>query len=251
MSDFLFVKRSSKVPALSIIIPAYNEAEFLPILFKSLQEQTFQNFEVIVADAHSKDNTRVIARKLGAKVVDGGLPGVGRNYGAKIARANTFLFLDADITLPPDFIEKNLREFKRRKLVCASSWMKPISKNIVDKFLFFSTNISVVFLNPFNTRTYGCCIFVKRKTFEKINGFDETLYVGEDNDFGHRARKTGKYGFFSVSRVHVSVRRLEKEGRFKSSWNIVKIAFYDITGKKVTSKNQLNYDFSGFEKKKK
>ena len=57
---------------LSIIIPTYNEEEYLPKLLESIKMQDFTDYEVIVADANSKDNTRKIATDYGAKVVDGG-----------------------------------------------------------------------------------------------------------------------------------------------------------------------------------
>jgi glycosyltransferase involved in cell wall biosynthesis len=67
---------------LSIIIPTFNEERFLPYLLKSLNEQTFNDLEVIVADNNSTDATQAIALKSGAT---GGLPARGRNNGAKAA----------------------------------------------------------------------------------------------------------------------------------------------------------------------
>ncbi|HRP68451.1 MAG TPA: glycosyltransferase, partial [Turneriella sp.] len=63
---------------ISVVIPALNEERDLPELLSSLKAQSFRNFEVIVADAGSKDKTREIAQEFGARVVDGGMPGVGR-----------------------------------------------------------------------------------------------------------------------------------------------------------------------------
>jgi glycosyltransferase involved in cell wall biosynthesis len=66
----------------SIIIPTLNEEVLLPNLLRDLQAQTFRDFEVIVADAGSKDGTVDLAQSLGARVVPGGMPAVGRNRGA-------------------------------------------------------------------------------------------------------------------------------------------------------------------------
>ena len=71
---------------ISIIIPTYNEEDYLPALLKSIQRQNFKDLEVIVADAHSTDKTLEIAKKYNCKIVPGGLPAVGRNNGAKIAQ---------------------------------------------------------------------------------------------------------------------------------------------------------------------
>ena len=59
---------------LSIIIPTYNEEWYLPKLLDSLDNQTFSDFEIIVADNHSKDCTVSVAKKHGCRVVKGGLP---------------------------------------------------------------------------------------------------------------------------------------------------------------------------------
>ena len=50
---------------LSIIIPAYNEERYLPKLLNCIKKQTYRDYEVIVADANSKDKTRQIAKKFG------------------------------------------------------------------------------------------------------------------------------------------------------------------------------------------
>ena len=78
---------------LSIIIPTYNEEEVLPNLLRSIKEQDYKDYEVVVADAKSTDKTREIAQKFDCRVVDGGLPGEGRNHGAEAAKGDRFLFL--------------------------------------------------------------------------------------------------------------------------------------------------------------
>ena len=50
---------------LSIIIPTYNEEEYLPLLLESIKQQDFRDYEIIVADANSKDNTVKIAEEYG------------------------------------------------------------------------------------------------------------------------------------------------------------------------------------------
>ena len=84
---------------LSIIIPTYNEENYLPLLLKSIQAQNFSDYEIIIADAGSQDRTREIARDADCRVVDGGLPAVGRNRGAESAQGEYLLFLDADVCL--------------------------------------------------------------------------------------------------------------------------------------------------------
>ena len=98
---------------LSIIIPTLNEEDYLPLLLESIKKQNFAEGEVIVADARSQDKTVEIAKSYGCKVVPGGLPPKARNEGAKKARGELFLFLDADVVLPENSLEKFLKEFKK------------------------------------------------------------------------------------------------------------------------------------------
>ena len=92
------------MPRISVVIPALNEEKFLPVLLESLKNQTFKDYEVIVADAGSKDKTLEIAHSYGARVVPGGMPGPGRNRGAEVATGEFLFFFDSDVLLPNDFL---------------------------------------------------------------------------------------------------------------------------------------------------
>ena len=83
----------------SIVIPTLNEGDLLPRLLASIGKQTFRDYEVIVADAKSGDNTKQIATSFGAKVVRGGMPGEGRNAGVRRARGEFLFFFDADVVI--------------------------------------------------------------------------------------------------------------------------------------------------------
>ena len=101
---------------LSIIIPTYNEEDYLPVLLDSIKEQNFDDYEVLVADANSKDRTREIAEEYGCIVVDGGLPAVGRNNGAKVAKGDILLFLDSDLKLNDVYLLFVIYEFNMLSL---------------------------------------------------------------------------------------------------------------------------------------
>ena len=202
---------------LSVIIPTLNEEKFLPHLFKSLKEQTFKDFEIIVADNNSIDSTRSIALRSGAKIVDGGLPARGRNNGAKVARGEWLLFLDADVILPPDFLEKAITEIKNSDLSVASCLVEPLSAKQVDKILHGVVNVYFRATESVFPHAPGFCIFAKRKTHLAINGFDEKIKLAEDHDYVLRASKIEKFGFLRNVRIPVSVRRLEKDGRLNIS----------------------------------
>ena len=102
---------------LSIIIPTWNEEKYLPRLLDCIRNQTYKNYEIIVADANSKDNTRKIAKKFGCRITNGGLPAVGRNNGAKIAKGYFLIFIDADVQIENDFLENSVNEINKKILI--------------------------------------------------------------------------------------------------------------------------------------
>lgn len=201
---------------LSIIIPTLNEDKFLPNLLESVKAQDLDSeFEVIVADNHSTDTTRPIARSFGCRVVDGGNPAEGRNAGANAAQGDIFLFLDADVILPQGFIRTALDEFDLRYLEVACAKSRPITD---DKDFIKFHELSNWFLETFQwLRIHGTgfCTMATRRVHERIGGFDQTMKLGEDNDYVRRAGKLGKYSVFKKAQVEISTRRLEKEGTKK------------------------------------
>jgi len=165
---------------LSIIIPTLNEEKYLPLLLEQIKKQNFHDLEIIVADADSKDKTVEIAKNFGCKITKGGLPAKGRNEGAKIAKGDIFLFMDADnIFLPENFLERLLEKFKKRNLGVASFTICPNGKKI-DKIVYGLYNNFVNFTQvPLATNS----VLVKKEVFEKVRGFDEEIKIAEDHWF--------------------------------------------------------------------
>jgi len=93
-------------PKVSAVIPAYNESEDIGACVKSLADQDYLNLEIIVVDDGSTDDTYGIAERLGAKVIKGEHkgPGFSRNLGAKQAKGDILLFVDADMIFPKDYV---------------------------------------------------------------------------------------------------------------------------------------------------
>lgn len=95
---------------LNIIIPVYNEERDISECLSSLQKQSYKDFEIIIVDDGSTDRTKEIVKKSKkAKLIEGEHkgPGFSRNLGAKKAKGEILIFVDADMTFDREYL-KNL-----------------------------------------------------------------------------------------------------------------------------------------------
>ncbi|HOX29994.1 MAG TPA: glycosyltransferase [Candidatus Paceibacterota bacterium] len=199
---------------LSIIIPTLNEEKFLPLLLEQIKKQDFSDYEVIVADAGSSDRTVQIAREYKHRVIKGGSVAYGRNQGAKTARGELLLFIDADnIYLPDDFLSELVGQFTEKNCDIASFPLY-IDGNRMDKVAYKVYNWWAKKLQ--NIKAYATnSMIVKKKVFDQVGGFDESITIAEDHDFARRASKIGKFRYIEIDPIFVSARRMEKEGRIR------------------------------------
>lgn len=220
-------------------------------MLESIKKQNFKDYEIIVADANSKDKTKEIAKSFGCKIVSGGSPAKGRNRGAMIAGGDIFLFTDADnLFLSEKFLENLIAEFKKRNLDIAAFPIYPKGKKI-DKVLYG------VYNNFINLTQYPAAfnsILARREIFEKVGGFDEEIKLGEDQYFIKIAKKYGKFGFIKTDPVLTSTRRLEKDGRPVAylKFIISGIHFLLIGGRIKTDfyRHRFGYEFKDSSKEK-
>jgi glycosyltransferase involved in cell wall biosynthesis len=195
---------------ISVIIPTLNEEHYLPVLLRSVKKQGIKDLEVIVADAGSEDQTREIALSFGCKITKGGMPGKGRNEGAKIAKGDIFVFLDADANLPANFLKRFLKEFERRRLDVAGCVMKIPSKKRI--YRVFEKMYKLYFKSTEKFYPHATnCMVITRALHEEVGGFDETLKLGEDFEYIRAAAKKGKFGFLTNVWFYVSPRRAEAD----------------------------------------
>jgi glycosyltransferase involved in cell wall biosynthesis len=174
---------------LTIVIPTYNEGKYITRTLYAIAAQSgTSDVKIIIADARSTDNTRTIAETngfelgLNLEVIDGGLPAVGRNAGAKLVTTPYILFLDADVT------------FTSRHAICSAvdelSFMdfdmvstNPLYKGEFDlrASIMFGLNKYVTwFLSKTKPFAIGGFTMVNRQVFNKLGGYDEKATQSED-----------------------------------------------------------------------
>ncbi len=230
---------------LSIIIPTFNEELYLPRLLASITAQDYKDYEVIVADNNSRDRTRAVARAHGARVVSGGVPGVGRNRGAAAARGEYLLFVDADTVLPEGFITKIMARFEKDFIDICVPWIRPIDgTNPIYRTIFQFSNTFFKLMEAIQPQGLGICILTTRRLHKRIGGFSEKVRVSEDFDYINRASLVGRFRVYPHVFVFHSVRRYKAEGlgnlvqkQFKSGF------IYLFTGRPYDTED---YEFGTF-----
>lgn len=218
-------------PRISVVIPAYNEADYLGQTLASLRAQDFPGtVEIIVVDNNSTDATATIAAEFDAVTLHEPRPGVcwARQRGTAAARGEIVLSTDADTTHPPNWLSRIDRTFRDRDCVAVASPCRfrrpPLWARIYPKLLFglvyavFLISRRVFYVTATN-------IAFRRDAF---TGYDTTLTQGGDElDLLRQLRGKGKVVFDRSNVVTTSARRLHR-GLFYNL--IVTLLFYYLLG---------------------
>ncbi len=237
----------TKLPIVSVVIPAYNEATYIDRLLQALAQQNFKGFEVIVSDARSKDGTKEVVESFKNKLdvhfyeAPPKGPAYGRNQGAKHARADWLLFLDADVDLDdPDFMSKLVTGTELNDWNTSSGQLKVGGNSLLGK-LGHNQGYLNFMAHTKHPIMQGYCMLTRRKVFKELNGFNENLQYGEDNDYATRSARFG-FGFVKNAHYVVDPRRYEQEGwslLFKNMGH----ELYRLTHGFTFERNKSSYQF--------
>lgn len=199
---------------LSIVIPAHNEEKYLPRCLKSLKNQTYKNFEIIVVDNVSTDKTSAIAKQFGTTVIHESKKGVGaaRKAGLAVAKGDIIISTDADCTFPSDWLKKIAKVFNRNPNTIAIYGISSLDdagamKQILSKLgtkIFFAAN------DLLNKKQFtGCNLAVRKIAYDLTTGFDANIRICEDADLCKKLMKIGKIKFIPNLLVYTSARRFK------------------------------------------
>ena len=179
-------------PAVSIVIPTYNHAAFLRQALDSVVAQTFTNWEAIVVNNYSEDNTVDVVNSFNDPRVrlvnfrNNGCIAASRNKGLKLANADLVAFLDSDDAWYPDKLKRCLEEFTPETgLVCHGLRFERDGifwKNVVygrGKKDMFNHLLYIGNMFP------PSAIVVRREHLLQVGGFSEdpSLITAEDYEF--------------------------------------------------------------------
>ncbi len=222
----------------SIVIPTLNEAKFLPKCLASISEYGAALVqEVIVVDAGSTDSTVHLAEQAGVLVLkkcNSTIAGQ-RNAGAKAASSELIAFLDADCTIELGWAEHAIPHFGDLNIVSVgappnipesnTTWVQETWSFLKRKPRTKPSDVSWI---------ASANVWVRKKTFDQIGGFDETLETCEDADLGFRMKQIGRIVADPRIRVqHHREPRTLPEFYKKEVWH-GKHSFDGIAGGRVT-----------------
>ena len=193
-------------PTVSIIIPTYNREKLLSRAIKSIQQQTYTDWELIVVDDDSTDGTEEEIMKIKDSRIryvknDENIGAAGsRNHGVSLAKGDYIAFQDSDDVWRPDKLGKQMR------YLCAKDGYDMVYCSFLRHYLdgrdlvvpnqqvgdregwIFNT---ILVNNVIGTPT----ILIRRDKFWEYGGFDTTLRALEDWDFVLRVSKNCRIGF--------------------------------------------------------
>lgn len=238
--------------SISIIIPAKNEEATLPKLLESLAAQTMRPDEIIVMNSHSTDRTAEIAnsfaKKIPVKVYDAKTKGAtaARNEGAAKTSADYLVFIDADVSLPPNFIEKMQQRIADQTLDIGAFRQVMDSRQFGLRLGARLMNGYVRLMSPTPWPIFFSCFFIKRKLFETIGGFDPEIFIMEDYDLALRGRrKGGTFGIVKGTFFYASPRRYEATDGGQSIMNGFYAELYRYTHGMRVTKPLFEYKMGG------
>lgn len=228
-------------PKVSVIIPTYNRASMVVECIESILAQTYTDYEVIVVDDGSTDNTEQALKPYSGKInyikqqYNQGLA-AARNRGIKEARGEHITFLDNDDIWLPDKLERQMRflaENPRYDLICGNGVTfgnrKDEGKPVISR-----KRVRVIKregLTLRNTYIKGCIYFqtivIKKSIMEDLGCLDASLPMADDWDFCLRFLL--KYKAFFIDEVFF--KRRKHSGNFSSNSELNLLLIIRVTEK--------------------
>jgi glycosyltransferase involved in cell wall biosynthesis len=223
----------SKKPLVSIIVPTYNSSSTLADCLLSIQNQSYENIELVVVDNNSKDATKDIAKQYTNHVYNKGPErSAQRNYGVSKATGVYVLIIDSDMKLDTDVVKEcvdGLADASVAGLVIPEEsfgegfWAQC-------KKLERSFYVGVSWMEA--ARAF------RRDSYIAVGGYDESMVSGEDWDLSQRVEKLGKLGRVESYIFH-------NEGRLKLWTTLKKKYYYAQKFSVYAQKNKAHMNVSG------
>ena len=223
----------------SFIIPAHNEEALLARTLQSISLAASHAaivFEIIVVDDASEDLTAEVARAAGATVVPVQLRQISavRNAGARCAKGDIFIFVDADTVLPASTLREALKALNRGAV--GGGAMIALDGNPA-----IWTGLPVRMWRALSRAMHwaaGCFVFVRRDAFERVGGFDENFFASEELILSDQLKRLGHFVILR-GRVVTSARKAQTHGLVETLLIGVRLMLSGVSA--LQSRDALDY----------
>ena len=218
----------------SLVVPAYNEADWLPTLLDTVDAARARYLggdkaiEVVVADNASTDTTATIATARGCRVVkvEKRMIAAARNGGAAIAEGEVLCFIDADSRIHPDTFNAIEKLLSRDNVIVGATGVEPDrwSAGIICTWLMA---VPMTYLMGVDAGV----VFCRRQDFEAVGGYDEELAFAEDirllADLKRLGRTRGqRFARAQNAKAITSSRKFDKHGDWHFLLMPLRIGFW-------------------------
>jgi len=213
---------------ISVIIPAHNEEAYLQRTLDALRRQNYGWFEIVVVANGCTDRTVEVARGKCHRliVLSQKSLGVARNLGARMARGELLLFLDADTILEPMALRRIAQDFGARD-AAGTLHGRPDSERLACRLIYALKNfVHRWSLHPGSSGVILCW----RDHFLRAGGFDEGLEVRENSELLKRLKRYGRYRYIGDVSAITSMRRYEQRGVGRVVWLWCKLWAQSLVG---------------------
>lgn len=203
----------------SFVLPAHNEEAVLGETLRTLRESAEavgEPFELIVVDDASIDRTAAIGRSLGATVVQVHLRQIAaaRNAGARAARGNVLIFVDADTLVPVKTLRAAIAALRGGAV---GGGARVQFDNDVPRWGHLLIGILTTAFCLLGLAG-GCFLFARRDAFAAAGGFDEAFFASEEVHLSRALKAQGRFAIVPQA-VTTSGRKL----RLYSAWDFAKL----------------------------
>ncbi|WP_369383212.1 glycosyltransferase [Streptomyces sp. cg36] len=215
-------------PEVSVVIPAFNEAAYLPRYLPTVtaalrhwEHLSGAVGEIVVVDNASTDQTAAVACSLGARVVSEPVRSIGRvrNTGARTALGRYLFFTDADVALPLEAIAACVTAMAHGP--CVGGAIPPLYTPAR-----FAAQLLCALWDAYRTRTggaQGVAQFCTRAAFQEVGGYRPDLFMSEDVEFfarltAHGQRTAQPVRILDELRVRPSTRRYDQWPAWRMWW---------------------------------
>lgn len=197
---------NKQTPLVSVIIPTYNRAHLLGRALRSVINQTFEDFEIIIVDDASTDGTQTLVNSFEDKRIsyiklylNQGVS-VARNIGIQHAQGEYIAFIDSDDEWIPEKLKKQLDVFKDSTHSLGLVYTKSVTvreNNEKPSIIPLFRGNLLPFLLVYNYIGLTSSPLIKKECFSKVGLFDESLPVSEDWDMWIRISQYYECSFVS------------------------------------------------------